>query len=362
MAIPSAIYFDTDCLQDGGEFLNSQAMPQLLVLARGLGIQLHVTQLVLDERVPHLTLRWTKDLDAMRRIEKSIGEPIVDNNGCRSDEELIRIMTDRFKNRLSRAGFTIVPNSAPSLDQLISHAIAKKAPFEPRGKGFCDTIIVESIVSHAVDHYRNRDVLVVSRDGKFREGIQERNPPEVRIISTTLEEAPAHVAGCREEARIEQSQQEESTARRFLEANKAEIFTNAELQGVSALQLKQPFSGPPWYAIECVLAIRPLQIGWVQPTEGFSARAGDRTQISFGVDVEVDLMVRQPNAPPELCSPTPGPTCDPYWDSCYSQTTVEHFINFTATAAVTANGRLDDLQIMPTEELYGPDATIQHCR
>lgn len=46
MTLPSGIYFDTSCLGQGGEFLDTGTVPEVLGFAGDLDVHLHVLQLV----------------------------------------------------------------------------------------------------------------------------------------------------------------------------------------------------------------------------------------------------------------------------------------------------------------------------
>ncbi len=130
---PSAIYFDTNCLRDAGEFLDCRTMPKLLGQARGFGIHLHIAQLVLDERLQNLKDGLLRKMDRIRQdlksVERSVGKEVM-THANDSNDELVELMSQAYVARIKNAGLTVIANVDVALRDLISRAVTKRPPFE----------------------------------------------------------------------------------------------------------------------------------------------------------------------------------------------------------------------------------------
>ena len=83
------------------------------------------------------------------------------------DEILIPEKTKLFEilsSKLKNFGFQIIQNWDAPLSVLLSEAVNKRLPFESKGKGLCDAVILESYIKHAKENFPESKVLVVSND------------------------------------------------------------------------------------------------------------------------------------------------------------------------------------------------------
>ncbi len=165
--LPDAVYLDSNILRSAGHNLNKPWMSELLSITGKYGIELCIPELVLGEWCEYLLELINKNQQKIFSAitildEYEINIPEIPESSIKlpDKENLIEIV----QKRLNNAGFKIIKNAEPSLTQLINEAVCKMPPFEKRGKGFCDAIILESYIVHAGSNFTNARILVISND------------------------------------------------------------------------------------------------------------------------------------------------------------------------------------------------------
>ncbi|MCH7701242.1 MAG: DUF4935 domain-containing protein [Planctomycetes bacterium] len=173
--LPSAIYFDTNVLIAAGFELNAEWLKPLLAHARGLHIPLIVPDLVRQEWLQFLKEKcntYLRSLDQLSRLSgelRSHDQPLV-----LSKEQLLGDVHNTSVRRMKSTFSYCIPTAECDLQVLTQQAIEKFPPFGEADKGFRDTLIVESIIAHMEAQFPNCRAFVVSEDGLFKTGMQER--------------------------------------------------------------------------------------------------------------------------------------------------------------------------------------------
>jgi len=162
-----AIYFDTNALISAGRFLNSQWINELLSVTNKFKVNVYISELVLSEWCEHILNELQNSrqsllsqINYLKHFGISIPEIKPDEILIPEKSKLFKILSLKLKN----FGFQIIQNWDAPLSVLLSEAVSKIPPFESKGKGLCDAVILESYIKHAKENFPESKVLVVSND------------------------------------------------------------------------------------------------------------------------------------------------------------------------------------------------------
>ena len=165
--LPDAIYLDANNLRSAGINLDKQWIAELASFTKEFGILLCIPELVLEEWCKYIFDQLESSRQKLDSAINFLGDynvavPVYDKKFLilPNRDQLKQIV----KERLINFGFEIIPNWNGNMEELIGEAIRKIAPFDDKGKGFCDTIIVESSILHAINTFENPRVTVISND------------------------------------------------------------------------------------------------------------------------------------------------------------------------------------------------------
>lgn len=169
--LPYAVYLDTNALRSAGPSLNKAWISELLSIVNEYGISLCISKLVLMEWCEHIieVLKNSRQklLSSISLLkEYEIQVPNIENQEVNLPQQ--PALFEMVKVKLTNIGFTVIENWDAPLSLLLNEAVGKKPPFEDKGKGLCDAVILESYAKHAKDNFKYPRVLVVSNDAAVR--------------------------------------------------------------------------------------------------------------------------------------------------------------------------------------------------
>lgn len=302
--LPHAVYLDTNVLRAAGGNLNKPWMVELLSFARQYQIKLCISDLVLDEWCAYIQDNLKKKKQAILSAKDYLGQydvglpDINDTNIVLPDKAQLRKI---IGDRLVSVGFDIVPNWEPSVPDVLEEAVSKMPPFEDGGKGFCDAVILESYVLHAVSIGIGPDVIVISKDGAVcrsqqrfaRAGLGVTFVGQSEINGKLTSLLDAEVKAMSDERQRKLNEFVFTHEQSILEfVNKSSlVITEWLLKGIFGLPDDEKVEG----TIKNILAVRPTK---VQQVIGGAPRYGeevqtDRYPLQIFVNLEIELEVHQ---------------------------------------------------------------------
>ena len=301
--LPNAVYLDTDVLRSAGHNLNKPWMSELLSLTNKLGINLCIAELVLEEWCEHLfdmlKSNQQKLLSAIELLkEYNIQTPAIKSSDIKLPEKSALI--ELVRQRLTNTGFEIIKNWETDVQNLLNEAVKKRPPFENGGKGFCDTIILESYVANTLENFENARIIVVCRDGAIRLSEDRFKKHGINVTFVGETDIVDNLKSLLEDEKASYLEERNSRLREYIISNqdliiefvkKANInITNSWLDGQLNKEEEHIYG-----SIERILAIRPSSITKViggVPKYG-EKTPSDRYPVLIFVEIEVDIIVRQ---------------------------------------------------------------------
>lgn len=353
-ACPEAVYFDTNILWEEGRSLIHGLMPKVASQAQDFKIPLYVVQLVVDELVSNRKAKVRAFLGNARKkcdfINSQIGEKKVLIQHC-DEAQLLGSVEQCCRTQLESLGLRPVPNANPDLNGLIRLAVNKSPPFQDEDRGFKDTIILESILSHAVQENLS-EILVVSADKGMKLGAAARGDRGVCLtVVTSLHETSRELEKAMTELAKKTRDEERAQTEDILQRNLDLVFGEARRSPVLASEVKAVDESLREANIERANAIPPVNIAWTDPDEYIrqDTPIGQRISIRFGVDVLHDVTYREKDYLLLECQPTPMPMCEPFM---ILRKIVWIQKQLLATAEIAEDRRLENLIVLPEEVLY----------
>lgn len=178
---PAGLFFETSILRQLPPELNTAEFMRLRELCSTLEIPMFIPRLVLDE--------WTFDhqqrvLGEISRIEESLqnirnyvtSKPSI--SWPTKKELILQEVEDYLKKSVTEIGMQIIERPEISLDILLDMSVKKTRPFEERGeKGFRDTVILFTVLSHAKKLPNGNHLLLTADKGYDHEDVY-------RIVNT----------------------------------------------------------------------------------------------------------------------------------------------------------------------------------
>lgn len=304
--LPHAVYLDTNVLRSAGHNLNKPWISELLSLTNNSGISLCINELVLEEWCQYIIELLQKN---QRRLLSSITllqEYKVVIPKLKKSEIILPDKTDLIqivRQRLSRAGFSIIKNWDSSLSTLLNEAIEKIAPFEKDGKGFCDVIILESYILHAKENFKEARVMVFSHDKAVRRSEERFNKQGINVTFVGETDILDKLKSLLEDELDSYSREKDARLNEFIITHEEMVLdfikkspleiTDWWLEGTSAeKELDFQYS-----SVERILSFRPTHISNViggTPIYGEEILP-DRYPVQIFVEIELDIIVSQPN-------------------------------------------------------------------
>lgn len=344
--IPPVIYLDTNAVHEAGLDFSADWMIRLRAEMRDLSVNLAVPEVVADE-VSHAL--GMKCVEAASKI-KSHAAFIENVSGVSTDavgasaEDLISRVAQETRRRLTAHGVSIFANSSPQVEELLARAVAKIPPFQSGDRGFRDCVIIESIYAHACTEYDRDQVMIVSSDRMFLQGVRQLvKGRQFNAVSCAPKDAADAFRQCFTDAVKALRTEEESLAKRFLNEHRDEIFDYVRKQKVADLLLRYGKKELENKTIKRLEAMRPDSIEWVRPQRG-DEQPGARIPIQFGVLVELDLCITELgfgsmfDLEYRLDQPGPPTRREPAApDYVESELTVNHTVHVLATVRLTEN-------------------------
>jgi hypothetical protein len=301
--LPHAVYLDTNALRSAGCNLDVQWINELLAITNEYGIRLCMSELVLREWCEHImeTLVANRDkffasISLLKHYDIQV--PDIGPDGIRLPDK--SQLTESVRERLGRAGFEIVENWDGPLSGLLSEAVEKRPPFEQRGKGLCDAVILQSYVRHAKTHLPEGRVLVVSKDSAIRRSGSRFAECAITVDFADESDVVAKLKSLLNQEVATIIEDRRSRLKEYISAHESTIleFVQKTPLRITDWMLRAPFAKPEDRidgAVESILSIRPTRVadvvGGVTPY-GEETPPG-RYPVSIFVEIELDLLVRQ---------------------------------------------------------------------
>ncbi len=301
--LPFAVYIDTNVLRSAGPSLNKQWMSELLSLINEYGISLCISELVVQEWCEHIS----KTLESNRQKlfssisllkDYNIKIPNIEPHEANLPEkpDLVEIVTHKLKN----SGFTIIKNWDGPLSQLLTEAVEKYPPFEQGGKGFCDAVILESYVKHAVEIYSEARVLVVSNDSAVKRSEKRFKKHGIAVEFVVESEIVEKLKSLLKDEVATYNEEKDRLLEEYILSHAVHIreYINTTPIEITKLMLEGHLTKDEdkiYGTIERILSVKPTQITKVvggAPTYG-EETPQDRYPIQIFVEIEIDIIVSQ---------------------------------------------------------------------
>ncbi|WP_319524671.1 PIN domain-containing protein [uncultured Desulfosarcina sp.] len=299
--LPYAIYLDTNALRSAGTNLDKPWISELLSITNQYGIEVGLSELVLDEWCEHLISvlkgnrqKFLSSMSVLRNYDISVPDIEPEKIIVPKKENLFRIVSQMMKS----TGFSIIPNWDATLSRLLDEAVSKKPPFQHGGKGLCDAVILESYAEHAKKSFEKARVLVISNDdavkrsgSRFKDrGIAVAFVGESEIVEKLKSLLKDEVAAYIESRKVK--------LKTYILGRESEILDfvrKAQLE-ITDWKINPPlgeYGGEIYGTIESILAVRPLGITEViggAPTYG-EKMGEDRYPVKITVEIELEIIV-----------------------------------------------------------------------
>ena len=294
----SAVYLDTNTIFEVGPDLNSEWMDGLRSFSKEYGVQLCITELVLDEWSGHIFKKFKDQRNQLQTNLKSLSVfiempeikvPLVD---------LTRIR-EILLQRLQKAGFSIIKNYDGPLEKFIREAVSKTPPFKSQDKGFRDALILESCIIHALNELpKNPRVLVISRDTDVKNSgvrftqhgikITFVDPDSaVKELNASLDDLVAAILKNRDEHWMQFAKSHEKEIFEFINKSFIDFDFRSPLRSL-LLSLDNKIEG----SIEQILKASPTQITRVVTgVFPLTALPPDRHPVDIWVEMELEVVV-----------------------------------------------------------------------
>lgn len=186
--IPSAIYIDSNILRAASHDLNQPWFSELISFCNNYGISMYISKLVLDEWCEHIFEILQANISKIIASLKMLKEfHIMDLDFNENVEINRKELYERQKERLENYGFNVIQNLYIPTELLVKEAILKKPPFETGGKGFRDTIIIETYADHANKNYSDKQVIIFSNDNAVQKSRERFSSKGIKALFYTQE-------------------------------------------------------------------------------------------------------------------------------------------------------------------------------
>lgn len=311
----NTIYFDSSILIAGGWPTLSGELTTLIVMAKTQKVEIIIPLAVeaeLEERwvreVEKARNEMTARVDNFNRHTKSISPPI--KGVMPSAEELRRQYREKIEAMKKRMQIAGIPLSNRSLQSVYEMAIKLTPPFEEKGVGFKDTIILLSVIDH-LEANADRQGAFIAQDQIFakapiaelcssaKDRIQFYKEPK-KLVDVLLERmAKPLVDSWRADRRAIEAilDQKRDELKRFIEANLEvdtyqlpdpgviDLIKSVEVSEIHKNTLNPPFPRPEngkeaqiTFDVDVILHVvvsrmpsfksRPLRVGELTPAIG----------------------------------------------------------------------------------------------
>jgi hypothetical protein len=296
--LPNGIYFDTNILRKARFDLSESWMIELRAFANDFGIKLFLPELVLDEWTKYIFESLKSNYSKLSSVVKffrdyNISIPDFDETGVELPEW--KTLKDIIRDRLNNSGFIIIENWTGPLESLINEAVRKIPPFDEGGKGFCDVIILESIIKHASNKLKNARIMVISDDKAVKRSNDRFMKHDINVIFADQEDVLTILDSSLDKEAAALQQHREELLFIFVKRYEALIidfikkepikFTDSWLDGFGDNKVEG--------SVTSVLSVIPLRI--IKVVGGVSLSQEDvtpnRYPINIWVEAELDVLV-----------------------------------------------------------------------
>ncbi|MFH0887761.1 MAG: PIN domain-containing protein [Planctomycetota bacterium] len=295
--LPDAVYLDTNVLRSAGPSLNQPWISELLSFTKEYGIDLCVSKLVLKEWCEHIieilensrqklfsSISLLKDYN----IQVPKIEPI--NVNLPEKSRLIETVTRKLEN----AGFSIVDDWDAPLSNLLNEAVEKRPPFEQGGKGFCDTVILESYAKHAKDKFDKPEVLVISNDSAVERSADRFTKCGITVDFLSGSDVIAKLKSLLDSEVATHIKEKESQLKEYILTHESIIlnFVKKTPLKITDWMLNEFLKDDIRGRVEKILSIRPTKISQVVggvPSYGEKTPSG-RYPVLIFVEIEMDIV------------------------------------------------------------------------
>jgi hypothetical protein len=296
--LPNGIYLDTNILRKARFDLSESWMIELRAFANDFGIKLFLPELVLDEWTKYIFESLKSNYSKLSSVIKffrdyNIGIPDFDETDVKLPEW--KTLKDIMRDRLNNSGFIIIENWTGPLESLINEAVRKIPPFDEGGKGFCDVIILESIIKHASNKLKNARIMVISDDKAVKRSNDRFMKHDINVIFADQEDVLTILDSSLDKEAAALQQHREELLFNFVKTYEALIidfikkepikFTDSWLDGYGDNKVEG--------SVTSVLSVIPLRITKVVGGVSLSQEdvTPDRYPINIWVEAELDVLV-----------------------------------------------------------------------
>lgn len=195
---PDYIYLESSALLALNTDLKDLKFQNFLQYTRALEVPLFTTALCVDEFVAERIERLRETLSDFQESMEDVGRFLGQRPEVRplgSADDLAEQIRAVFRHGLEEAEVEIIENASLSLPELLHRATRHVQPFEPKDKGFKDTIILLTILGDASRRGARTAMLIVT-DGDFHTQEirdQARAAGMELVVVRTIDDAVAHL-------------------------------------------------------------------------------------------------------------------------------------------------------------------------
>lgn len=289
---PSAVVLDTNAIVEMGLAFQKPWFSQLKERCAESGIEVWTTVHVVDEWVRRLIAAANKDrnslLSSAENLRRCVVLPEIKLPAVSPEEVLLRAT-----RALAKHGVSVISCHAKTSQEYIHEAIQKVPPFEDGGKGLVDAVILDTVVTKALQRGFPA-LMVISNDGAVLKCGSRFVASKIAVTFFRTSEAVAEVERCVSQERLAKIARRDESVVNHVRKRQAEIF-----EWMMKNQIRLPIDEIGSKARDSSLllsAFSPTHIVDMKPTniKSVSVYTADEMGAKYArrypVDVEVDCV------------------------------------------------------------------------
>lgn len=225
--------------------------------------------------------------------------PFNESNGIDipAKQELIKTVSQKLRT----SGFQIIKNWEAPLSDLLEEAVVKTPPFEHRGKGFCDAVILESYAEHAKNNFSDARVIVISNDDAVLRSKDRFNNKGVTVEFTNETNITETLEALLKDEIAAFNKEKNERLKEYIIGFEPQIIEYVKSQPfeITDWMINSPFTQEEDRingSIERLISVRPIKIdkviGGTQPY-GEEELPSDKYPVQIFVELEIILVVKQ---------------------------------------------------------------------
>lgn len=235
---PKAIYIDTNILLQLPQNFESAEFERLKNLCDVFRISIVIPETVLKELT---NKRKITVLDGKQNIDTSISKmepftsihPLI--NWSIQEKDILLDVEKTISNTIEKHNIKVVKTPDIDTNRLVDMAINQESPFRKEGRGFCDTVILFSILENAVQTRSSYHLFVSANKKDFDtekvSKIADSFKIELQVVET-LSDAVKILEQSFDELYTKFIDKQSNTAKLFLETQKQSISEFIKTKGL----------------------------------------------------------------------------------------------------------------------------------